>query len=160
MNLSSLLTIERTLCKVPALDKQQALERCAHFIAENFIAEKSIGETSSLDANVLLLSLLARERLGSTGLGSGIAIPHCRLKSLDAVSGALITLAEPIDFDAIDGAPVDILFVLLAPENSMQQHLSALGALAELFNQAAFRQQLRSADNAQQLFQAAVEFHN
>jgi PTS system nitrogen regulatory IIA component len=157
MNLSSLLTLERTLCKVPALDKQQALERCAYFIAENFIAGKSTG---GLDANALLLSLQARERLGSTGLGSGIAIPHCRLKNLDAVSGALITLAEPIDFDAIDGAPVDILFVLLAPENAMQQHLSALAALAELFNQAAFRQQLRNADNAQQLFKAAVEFHN
>jgi PTS system nitrogen regulatory IIA component len=158
MNLSSLLTPERTLCRIPALNKQQALERCAQFIAKNSIAESSVGETGGLDASALLLSLQARERLGSTGLGSGIAIPHCRLKNLDAVSGALITLAEPIDFDAIDGAPVDILFVLLAPENAMQQHLSALAALAELFNQAAFRQRLRNATSAEQLFQAAVEF--
>lgn len=157
MNLSSLLTPERTLCRLPAADKQQALERCAHFIVEKSIAEP--GRTGGLDANALLLSLQARERLGSTGLGSGIAIPHCRLKNLDAVSGALITLAEPIDFDALDGAPVDILFVLLAPENAMQQHLSALAALAELFNQAPFRQRLRSATDAQQLFRAAVEFN-
>jgi PTS system nitrogen regulatory IIA component len=156
MNLSSILTPARTLCRIPALDKQQALELCARFIAEERIAEES--STLGLDANALLLSLQARERLGSTGLGSGIAIPHCRLKNLDAVSGALVTLAEPIDFDAIDGAPVDILFVLLAPENAMQQHLSALAALAELFNQATFRQRLRNATSAEQLFRAAVEF--
>lgn len=152
MNLSSLLTLERTLCRIPAANKQQALERCAHFIAE------TRGASGGIDANALLLSLQARERLGSTGLGSGIAIPHCRLKNLDAVSGTLITLAEPIDFDAIDGAPVDILFVLLAPENAMQQHLSALAALAELFNQPAFRQQLRSADSAERLYEAAIGF--
>jgi PTS system nitrogen regulatory IIA component len=135
---------------VPAPDKQQALETSARFIAE----------TTGLDANTLLLSLQARERLGSTGLGSGIAIPHCRLKNLDTVVGALITLAEPIDFDAIDDAPVDILFVLLAPEHAMQQHLNTLAALAELFNQAAFRQQLRNATTAEQLFQAAIAFNS
>lgn len=154
MNLSSILTPARTLCRIPAPDKQQALELCARLFTEERSAEGGTG----LDANALLLSLQARERLGSTGLGSGIAIPHCRLKNLDAVSGALITLAEPIEFDAIDGAPVDILFVLLAPENAMQQHLGALAALAELFNQAAFRQRLRNATSAEQLFQAAVEF--
>jgi PTS system nitrogen regulatory IIA component len=153
MNLDSLLTPERTLCRIPAPDKQQALERCAHFIAQD-----GSGEAGALDANALLLSLQARERLGSTGLGNGIAIPHCRMKNLETISGALITLAEPIDFDAIDGAPVDILFVLLAPENAMQQHLGALAALAELFNQPAFRQQLRNATTAEQLFKAAVEF--
>jgi nitrogen PTS system EIIA component len=153
MNLSSLLTPERTLCRIPAPDKQRALEQCARFIAGSFSSAK--GE---LDSNALLLSLQARERLGSTGLGSGIAIPHCRLKNLEVVSGALITLAEPIEFDAIDGAPVDILFVLLAPENAMQQHLGALAALAELFSQPAFRQQLRGAATAEQLFQAAVSF--
>jgi PTS system nitrogen regulatory IIA component len=159
MNLSSILTPARTLCRIPALDKQQALELCAHFIAGKRTAEES-SSTAALDANALLLSLQARERLGSTGLGSGIAIPHCRLKNLDAVSGALVTLAEPIDFDAIDGAPVDILFVLLAPENAMQQHLSALAALAELFNEGAFRQRLRNATNAEELFRAAVEFQD
>ena len=149
MNLSSILTIDRTLCRIAAPDKQQALASCACFI----------GGTTGLDADTLMQSLQARERLGSTGLGSGIAIPHCRLKHLDAVIGALFTLAEPIDFDAIDDAPVDILFVLLAPEHALQQHLNALAALAELFNQAAFRQQLRSAATAAQLFSAAVEFN-
>jgi nitrogen PTS system EIIA component len=150
MKLSSILTLERTLCRIPASDKQQALESCARFIAE----------TTGLEANTLLLSLQARERLGSTGLGSGIAIPHCRLKNLDAVIGVLVTLAEPIDFDAIDDAPVDILFVLLAPEHAMQQHLNTLAALAELFNQAAFRQQLRAATSAEQLFETAVAFNS
>jgi PTS system nitrogen regulatory IIA component len=149
MNLSSILTLDRTLCRIPALDKQQALASCARFI----------GGTSGLDADTLLQNLQARERLGSTGLGGGIAIPHCRLKHLDAVVGALITLAEPIEFDAIDAAPVDILFVLLAPEQALQQHLNALAALAELFNQAAFRLQLRATTTAAQLYNAAVEFN-
>lgn len=148
MNLSSILTPERTLCRIAAPGKTQALESCARFI----------GDVCDIDANILVQSLQARERLGSTGLGNGIAIPHCRLKHLDAVVGALITLAEPIEFDAIDAAPVDILFVLLAPEQALQQHLNALAALAELFNEASFRQQLRVATSANQLFNAAVEF--
>ncbi len=149
MNLSSILTIDRTLCKVSAPDKQQALEISARFI----------GDSTGLDVSTLLQSLQARERLGSTGLGSGIAIPHCRLKQLDTVVGALITLAEPIDFDAIDAAPVDILFVSLAPENAIQQHLNTLAALAELFNQSSFRQLLRAATTAEQLFNAAATFN-
>jgi PTS system nitrogen regulatory IIA component len=149
MNLSSILTLDRTLCRIPAPDKQQALASCARFI----------GNACDLDDAILMQNLLARERLGSTGLGSGIAIPHCRLKNLDAVVGALITLEAPVDFDAIDDAPVDILFVLLAPEQALQQHLNALAALAELFNQATFRQQLRAATTAVQLFSAAVEFN-
>jgi len=149
MNLSSILTLDRTLFRLLAPTKQQALASSARFI----------GAATGLDTDTLMQSLQARERLGSTGLGSGIAIPHCRLKHLDAVIGALITLAEPIDFDAIDDAPVDILFVLLAPEHALQQHLNALAALAELFNQAAFRQQLRNAATTAQLFSAAVEFN-
>lgn len=148
MQLESILTPERTLCRAQATSKPQALENCAGFIAETI---------PTLSAADLLQSLLARERLGSTGLGNGIAIPHCRLKNIDSVIGALITLETPIEFDAIDGAPVDILFVLLAPQTALQEHLNALAALAGQFNRSEFRQRLRAADNADQLFRAAIE---
>jgi nitrogen PTS system EIIA component len=150
IKLHSILTPARTLCHAPAVGKQQILEDVARFIAADFPA---------LDSATLCNKLLARERLGSTGLGNGIAIPHCRLAHLDAVVGALITLQQPIEFNAVDDKPVDILFVLLAPEQSTQEHLNALAALAELFNEDAFCQQLRAARDAGQLYRAAVEFN-
>lgn len=148
MQINSLLSPERTLCRAQVADKQQALEKCAQFIAQSMPA---------LSAADLLQNLLARERLGSTGLGNGIAIPHCRLKNIDSVIGALITLEEPIDFDAVDDAPVDILFVLLAPERALQEHLSALATLAEQLNESDYRQRLRAASDATQLFLAATD---
>ena len=150
IKLRSILTPARTLCRAPAGAKQQALENVARFIAEDLTA---------LDPTTLCSKLLARERLGSTGLGNGIAIPHCRLANLDAVVGALITLQQPIEFTAVDDKPVDILFVLLAPEQATQEHLNALAALAELFNENTFCQQLRAAGDAAQLYRAAVEFN-
>ena len=147
MHIDSILTAERTRCRVQAADKQQALEICAQFIAQALPA---------LATADVLQSLRARERLGSTGLGHGIAIPHCRLKHIETVIGALITLETAVDFDAVDGEPVDILFVLLAPEHALQEHLNALAALASQFNQSDFRQQLRAATSAEQLYRAAV----
>ncbi|MFT3928715.1 MAG: PTS sugar transporter subunit IIA [Spongiibacteraceae bacterium] len=168
MQLDTLLTAERTLCRAPAVNKQEVLKSCARFFCESINADKSInaGENANahdskvadLDADLLLQSLLARERLGSTGLGNGIAIPHCRLKNLDRVVGALITLAEPIDFEAVDGKPVDIIFLLLAPAQALQEHLNALAALADLFNRAEFRQGLRAATDSAQLYRTAIEF--
>jgi|KBSSwiStaDraftv2_1062776.scaffolds.fasta_scaffold17693_7 PTS system nitrogen regulatory IIA component len=150
MQLDTILTPERTLCRANASDKQQVLESCARFLSESVPA---------LDADALLQSLLARERLGSTGLGNGIAIPHCRLKNIDHVVGALITLAKPVEFEAVDDKLVDIIFVLIAPAAAMQQHLNALAALAELFNRSEFRDQLRNAETSAQLYQTAIEFH-
>ena len=154
LQLDALLTPERTLCRAPATSKHQVLENCASFFCESFGA----GAEVALTADLLLQSLLARERLGSTGLGNGIAIPHCRLKPIDTVMAALVTLGEPIDFDAVDGSPVDIVFILLAPERALQEHLQALAALAELCNCAEFRQSVRAATTAPQLYRAAVDF--
>jgi nitrogen PTS system EIIA component len=173
MQLDTLITPERTLCRAPATSKQQVLESCAQFFCESIRFCESAGAaidtvtsdtvaidtTEKLSAEILLQSMLARERLGSTGLGNGIAIPHCRLKNIDRVMGALITLAEPIDFDAIDSKPVDIIFILLAPAQALQEHLNALAALAELCNHSEFRQNLRAASSAEQLHRAAVNFH-
>lgn len=149
MRLDTILTPARTLCRTTASSKKRALENIAQFICQ---------QLPGFDANTLFGNLVARERLGSTGLGQGIAIPHCRLKDLDRVVGSLITLEQPIDFESIDDKPVDILFVLIVPDQATQEHLNTLAALAELFNQSEFCERLRAATSAEQLYDAAVSY--
>ena len=91
---------------------------------------------------VVFDSLFARERLGSTGLGQGVAIPHGRIKGLKEATAAFVRLAEPIPFDAPDGRPVSILVVLLVPEQATQQHLDILSELAQMLSDKSFRQTL------------------
>ena len=93
-------------------------------------------------------SLFAREKLGSTGLGQGIAIPHGRIKGLKEAVGSLIRMREPIPFDAPDGQPVNLIFVLLVPERATDLHLQILSELAQMFSDNAFRSQLLQAASA------------
>ncbi|HRP77129.1 MAG TPA: PTS IIA-like nitrogen regulatory protein PtsN [Rhodocyclaceae bacterium] len=90
-------------------------------------------------------SLFSRERLGSTGLGQGIAIPHGRIKGLKEAAGAFFRLTAPVQFDAPDGRPVSMLFVLLVPEQANEQHLQLLSELAQMFSDSAFREHLQNA---------------
>ena len=99
-------------------------------------------KTQSLARGTIVESLLAREKLGSTGLGQGIAIPHGRIKGLKQATGALLRLKTAIPFDAPDGAPVSLVFVLLVPAHATDLHLQILGELAQLFSDRALRQQL------------------
>jgi PTS system nitrogen regulatory IIA component len=145
MEIQQLLSPARTRCRVEAADKAAALAALAELIGT---------DVAALDTTALNNGLAARERLGSTGLGDGIAIPHCRLKSAQTLTGALITLTEPIEFEALDDEPVDILFALIAPEDAAQAHLSALAMLAEHFSQSEFRKQLRMATSDAGLFAA------
>ncbi len=96
-------------------------------------------------------SLFAREKLGSTALGYGIAIPHGRIKGLKDTACAFIRLAQPVDFDAPDNLPVDLLFVLLAPAAASDLHLQILGELAQMFSEKTMREQLRQAADSQAL---------
>lgn len=93
-------------------------------------------------------ALFAREKLGSTGLGQGIAIPHGRIKGLKEAAGALFRLATPVAFDAPDGQPVGVLFVLLVPEAATEKHLQLLSELAQMFSSKTFRDDLASAPDA------------
>lgn len=93
-------------------------------------------------------SLLARERLGSTGLGHGIAIPHGRIKGLKTATGAFFRLTAPVQFDAPDGKPVSLLFILLVPEQANEQHLQLLSELAQMFSERNFRDALGAAPDA------------
>ncbi len=152
MQIQSLLTPERTRSGLEASGKRSALELLAQTIAQNI---------SSLDADDLLRRFLARERLGSTGVGHGIAIPHCRVSiNADAggtgAIGALITLNHPIEFDAIDAEPVDILFAMLVPEEAHDEHLKNLAALAGALTRSEFRNRLRAASTNTALYEAAV----
>ncbi len=99
-------------------------------------------------------SLFARERLGSTGLGEGIAIPHGRIKGIDDAVAALIRLSQPVAFDAPDGKPVGLLLFLLVPEQATQQHLEILSEVAEMLSDESMRKTLLSEGDPQKLHQA------
>jgi PTS system nitrogen regulatory IIA component len=101
-----------------------------------------------LSRNVVVDALSAREKLGSTGLGQGIAIPHGRIRGLRDARGAFVRLAQPIPFDAPDGRPVSQVFVLLVPEQATERHLELLSELAQMFSERAFRERLAAAPDA------------
>lgn len=147
MDIKTIITPGRTLCGIEGVSKKRALEILANTIAE---------DVPAIDADDLFRRLIARERLGSTGIGHGIAIPHCRVSNCEGTIGALITLKEPIDFDAIDSEPVDVLFTMLVPENAHGEHLQTLASLASMLNDAEFRDRLRAADSDQALFDVAT----
>ena len=98
-------------------------------------------------------SLFARERLGSTGLGQGVAIPHGRIKGLKDAQGAFARLAQPVPFDAPDGQPVKLVFVLLVPEHATEKHLQLLSELAQMFSDRALRDAMSTAADAAALHQ-------
>lgn len=147
MKLKNILTPERTLCGAHSTSKKRVLEEIAQFISR---------DVAALDANELFAQLLARERLGSTGLGHGVAIPHCRVANCSTIVGALLTLDKAIDFEAPDDEPVDVLFALIVPEEARDEHLEALATIAEMFNDPDFRQRLRAAASSNDLFDIAT----
>ncbi len=112
----------------------------------------------NLGRSLVFDSLFAREKLGSTGLGQGVAIPHGRIKGMKDAVGALVRLREPIAFDAPDGAPVGLIFVLLVPERATDLHLQILGELAQMFSDPAFRERLQAATTAADAHRLVTEW--
>ncbi len=106
--------------------------------------------------SVVFESLFAREKLGSTGLGQGVAIPHGRIKGLKEALGAFVRLAQPVPFDAPDGAPVSLVFVLLVPEKATEKHLQILSELAQMFSDKALREAMNRAPDAAALYELVV----
>jgi len=147
MQIESLISPGRTLCSIEGGSKKRALELLANTVAQDI---------PEIDADELFRRLIGRERLGSTGIGHGVAIPHCRVDKCSGAVGALITLADPIDFDAIDSQPVDILFAMLVPEDAHDEHLQTLATLAGALNNPEYRQRLRKATSDEHLYQAAI----
>lgn len=147
MHIKALLTSQRTLCHAQCKSKKKALELLANLIAEG---------ASNINADDLFQHLFERERLGSTGLGAGIAIPHCRFETEGKTLGALMTLEDPIDFDSVDSRPVDVVFAMLVPADSEADHLQNLAVLAERLQDRSFVNALRSASNQDELYNAAL----
>lgn len=148
IRLETVLTPGRSLVKVPGGSKKRVLEKIASLVAQAL---------PELDAQTVLESLIAREKLGSTGFGNGIAIPHCRLVGCTAPIAALLQLESPVDFDAIDGAPVDLLFVLLVPEAATDAHLELLRQIAGIFDRSEVREHLRQATDSDHLYQVVLD---
>lgn len=142
MNLSDILSPERVLCGVSITSKKRTLELVSETLACN--------ELTGCQGEIFN-SLIARERLGSTGFGGGVAIPHGRVKSAVNTLAVFVQLVEPIDYDAIDGQPVDLLFALVVPEESTDEHLQVLAKLAEMFSDQAFCNRLRESDDSSAL---------
>lgn len=111
---------------------------------------------NSIDADALFEQLIAREKLGSTGIGEGIAIPHCRFKTKGETIAALMTLESPIDFDSVDSKPVDVIFAMLVPEDAENEHLQTLASLVERIQTQGYVSSLRRAPDGDALFDAAI----
>lgn len=141
--LSRLLPPENILLDFQATSKKRVFEHIGLLFENN----QGIGQRIVFD------SLLARERLGSTGLGQGIAIPHGRIEGLKAPQGAFIRLASPVPFESPDGLPVSMLFALLVPEQAAEQHLQILAELAAVFSERAHREALQTATTVEDVRQ-------
>ena len=115
-------------------------------------AERSGGEAHGLDDRTIFETLLQRERLGSTGIGEGLAIPHGKLPKLDRLFGLVARLEKPIDFEALDGQPVDVLFLLLAPEGAGADHLKALARVARVLREPGILERIRATRDADALY--------
>ena len=146
MQIEHILTPQRTFAGVQGGSKKRVLEMIGKMIAQH----------TDLDSDAIYESLIAREKLGSTGFGNGIAIPHCRLGQCTEALGALLQLSSKIDFDSLDGEPVDLIFVLLVPHEATEQHLQILKMLAEKLDQEDLREALRQAPDAESLYWVMV----
>lgn len=133
--LTNLLSASQVVLDLEASSKKRVFEQAG------ILFEAQLG----LGRSIIFDSLFAREKLGSTGLGQGVAIPHGRIKGLKQAAGAFMRLAAPVPFDSPDGRPVSLLFVLLVPEQATEQHLQILSELAQRFSERSFREQLQTA---------------
>lgn len=135
---ANFLTADRISCQSGAASKKRVLEELGGLLAAS---------AEGLEKDRVFDKLLERERLGSTGLGQGIALPHARIKGVEDARGAFVQLQSAVDFDAIDDQPVDLVFGLLVPEEATQEHLDLLAKLATLFSDTDFCDSLRKAED-------------
>ena len=149
MQLSEFINVNRIRSDINVSSKKRALEELSNLITQ---------DQTQIDASVIFDSLISRERLGSTGVGYGFAIPHGRIKNCSKITGAFIRLNQSVDFDAIDNQPVDMLFALIVPEESTDQHLQVLALIASMFNDENFREKLRHSDNPEAIYQLLTEW--
>ncbi len=147
MDIAELVKPEGVIADLKACSKKQALQE---------LAERAAGIVG-LHERVIFDTLLERERLGTTGVGQGIAIPHGKLAGLDRLHGLFARLKRPIDFDAIDDQPVDLIFLLLAPEEAGADHLKALARVSRLLRDKRFCEKVRGSESAEAIYALLTE---
>lgn len=147
MNIESILTPARTRAGIVASSKKRAIEEAATLIAS---------EVEGLNAEEIFERLINREKIGTTAIGHGIAIPHCRIDNYPHIIGGLFMLDTPVDFGAFDDEPVKIIFVLLVPSEEVEQHLQTLAMLAQHFESDDYRRSLLSATDDAALYKRAI----
>jgi nitrogen PTS system EIIA component len=147
MEIADLIAPEAVIAGLRVTSKRQALQE---------IAKRAAGLVGQPQRTIFEV-LLERERLGSTGVGNGVAIPHGKIAKLERVHGIFVQLEQPIDFDAVDGQPVDLIFALLAPESAGADHLKALARVSRLLRDRAICERVRSANRADAIYALITE---
>jgi PTS system nitrogen regulatory IIA component len=145
MDITSLLSLTTVFCNQESTSKKRVLEDISEHVGDAF---------PDLNPNTIFRALISREKLGSTGIGNGIAIPHCRLAECKDITTMLITLRQGIDFDAIDNEKVDVIFVLIVPEDANDNHLKTLASIAEKLSDETILFNIRQAQDTQTLLNA------
>ena len=147
MTLDTLIDKQSVLASLKAPNKKQLLQELSQAMAAQV----------AIDHRVIFETLLKREKLGSTGIGQGIAIPHGKLPSIARVYGLFARLAQPVEFDSVDGQPVDLIFVLIAPEGAGADHLKALARVSRLLRDRSLVDKRRATESAEALYALLVE---
>ena len=142
MKISDIMSIDSILLSVKAKNKRQLLEEVAHLAAEK----------TKIDERTIFDAIWERENLGSTGLGNGVALPHGRLAELNKVYVFFVKLTSAVDFNAIDNKPIDIMFMLLSPESSGADHLTALAKISRVLKDNTLTEKLRKAASAEEIY--------
>ena len=147
MTLADIIDIRAVLPNVRAATKKQLLQDLS----------QAMGKCAGVEARSVHETLVSREKLGSTGIGQGMAIPHGKMAAVTRVCGLFARLAAPVDFDAVDGQPVDLVFVLLAPDHAGADHLKALARISRLLRDPGMVEKLRGTDTAEGLYAILTE---
>lgn len=147
MKISTLLNKDATFSQTTCTSKKCALEKISLIAAEKL----------NLDPQELFENLIAREKIGSTGVGSGIAIPHVKISSSLPATAVFLQCKDGIDYDAYDGNKVDILFAIFVPEDLCKEYLSALSEISQKLLDKQFLRQLRNAQNDEELFELLIK---
>lgn len=142
MQLASFVNPDLVICNLPATSKKRLFEHVSELVAE---------QCSTLVAKDIFDGLFARERLGSTGLGDGVAVPHCRIAQTDTDCCAVVSLKDPIGFDAPDDKPVDLLVFLVVSGEACQDHLDRLAVIAKSFSDPQYRKKIQTAKTQEEL---------
>ncbi len=148
MSLRNILAPGHAFYGVQGASKKRTLQYIANLISER---------QPTLDTKELFNQLVTREKLGSTGLGNGFALPHCRIAGCQTPQAVFLQLAQPIDFDAVDKKPVDLVFALVVPEHETDQHLEFLRQIAEQFSNEELCESLRSTSNSETLYRLLTD---